>query len=230
MPHGRQIVIGLGTGRCGTQSLAVILNQQGSARVEHERHGPEIAWQGDEARVAAFVRQCAAASELDLVGDIAFYYLPYVEHILALAPDARFVCLKRDRKATVDSYLTWTDGRNHWMRHNGIKWRLDKWDRCYPKYPAADKAEAIGRYWDDYYRRADALESAYPHAFQVFATEWLNSAEGQHTLFDFLGLPAACRRVTLGVRAHQSAPVQAVGFLERCGHLFHHISAGRHAA
>ena len=34
---------------------------------------------------------------LRLLGDIAFYYLTYVEQILARNPRVRFVCLQRDR-------------------------------------------------------------------------------------------------------------------------------------
>ncbi len=183
-----RIVLGLGTGRCGTQSLAAILNHQERARVTHERHGPGIAWQGDEDRVTAFMRQYLATSGFDLVGDVAFYYLPYVEHALSLAPDTKFVCLKRDRKSTVDSYLTWSYGRNSWMQHDGTRWRMNDWYRCYPKYPVGDKEEAIGRYWDEYYDRAAALEASCARSFRVFPTESLNTAAGQHEIFEFLGL------------------------------------------
>lgn len=200
-----QIIVGLGTGRCGTQSLATILDSQYRARVEHERHDANIAWEGDELRVGSFVRQCMGARDLDLVGDISFYYLPYVEHILTIAPHARFICLKRDRQATIKSYMTWTGRRNHWMRHDGAQWKLDKWDRCYPKYPAADKAEAIGLYWDDYYRRSEALEAAHPEAFRVFTTNSLNSEAGQHAIFDFIGLSTAVRRVIPDVHQHKSS-------------------------
>ena len=151
---------------------------------------------------------------MQLVGDVAFYYLPYVRQILALKPDARFICLKRDRQATVDSYVVKAEQRNHWVQHDGSRWKLDKWDHCYPKYAACDLAEAIGRYWDDYYRRAAALESDFPLALRIFSMESLNSAAGQHAIFDFLGLPEDTRRVILGVRANPSRcahPVSPLG-------------------
>lgn len=43
-----QIVFGLGTGRCGTKSLARLLNHQKRAQVFHEIHGPNLAWQQSE--------------------------------------------------------------------------------------------------------------------------------------------------------------------------------------
>jgi hypothetical protein len=229
MPQFPQLVIGLGTGRCGTQSLAVVLNRQDGARVTHERYGA-IAWQGDEERVAAFVRLSATSPGLDLAGDVGFYYLPYVEQILAIVPNASFICLKRDRKATVDSYLTKTPRKNHWTQHNGVEWRFDAWDRCYPKYAADDKAEAIGLYWDDYYHRAAALETAHPAAFRVFSTESLNTAPGQQAVFDFIGLPARARRVILDVRENRSPPPRAVGFFRRCARLLKPGVAVRRAA
>lgn len=218
MPQFPQLVIGLGTGRCGTQSLAVVLNYQNAARVTHERYGA-IAWQGDEERVATFVRLCATAQGLDLAGDVAFYYLPYVEQILGLVPSAKFVCLKRDRKATVHSFVTRTRHKNHWTQHDGAKWRLDAWDRCFPKYPVGDKAQAIGMYWDDYYCRAAALETAYPTAFRVFSMDVLNADEGQNALFDFLGISPRARRVILDVHENRSLPPHGGRLLYRFARL-----------
>ncbi|MGO8744447.1 MAG: hypothetical protein ACLQNE_00525 [Thermoguttaceae bacterium] len=225
-----QLIVGLGTGRCGTQSLAVILSRQDRAQVTHERHGPAIAWQGDHERVAAFVQECLAASDLDLVGDVAFYYLPYVEHILSLAPETRFVCLKRERKPTVDSYLVWTRRRNHWTEHDGTKWKLDDWDRCYPKYPMGSKREAVDRYWDEYYDRAGLLESAHPRSFRVFPTESLNTATGQQEMFEFLGLPGDARRIILDVRKNTAPPPRVVRLLRRCVGFFYRVPAARRAA
>ena len=214
MPQFPQLVIGLGTGRCGTQSLAVVLNYQNGARVTHERYGA-IAWQGDEDRVATCVRLCAMAPGLDLAGDVAFYYLPYVEQILGLVPSAKFVCLKRDRKVTVNSYLTKTRHKNHWIQHPGTEWRLDTWDRCYPKYPVTDKAQALGMYWDEYYRRAADLEAAHPAAFRVYDIDILSTEEGQNALFDFLGISPRVRRANLGVHENRSPPPRAVRLIYR---------------
>jgi hypothetical protein len=138
--------------------------------------------------------------------------------------------LKRDRKATIESYLRWTARRNHWTRHDGARWKLDKWDQCYPKYSEADKAEAIGRYWDEYYRRSAELETAYPRSFRVFSTEALNAVAGQGALFDFLGIAPECRRVTLDVRANKARPPRSVRFLLRCARLLRTVVPVRRAA
>jgi hypothetical protein len=200
MNQGRQIVVGLGTGRCGTQSLSAFLSMQPESQVLHERSSFRIRWQGSENEIDDLLRWCREASSLRLVGDVGFYYLPYVEYILSQEPDARFPCLRRDREATVNSYMRKTRRRNHWVCHCGILYRRNKWDECYPKYDRSSKAEAIGRYWDEYYERAAGLEQVYPANVRVFPTGVLNTEAGQQEVLDFLGIPASLRIVTGPIR------------------------------
>ncbi len=43
--------------------------------------------------------------ELSLIGDIAYYYLNYVDDLLHVAPACVFICIKRDRGETVSGWL-----------------------------------------------------------------------------------------------------------------------------
>ena len=82
------------------------------------------------------------------MGEIGFYYLSYVEQIIADYPTVRFPCLRRDKSETVRSYIDkiWFPGdrtdrqpthRNHWVNHNGSQWIHDPiWDKCYPTLKA----------------------------------------------------------------------------------------------
>ena len=204
--HPPQIVFGLGSGRCGTQSLAALLNDQQGARVWHEVLGPAVAWEGGHRAVDEVLRRFLLHAEAKLVGDVASYYLPYVQQILAACPRVRFVCLKRDREETVASFLTKTARKNHWMTHDGTQWKRTPWDTCFPKYPASSKAEALGLYWDDYYRRAAELETSLPQGFRVFSIAELNTEEGQHAILEFLGIPRELRRLAVGLRLNASKP------------------------
>ena len=57
----------------------------------------------------------AAESEARYFGDVHSAYLPYAERLLTQHPDARFICLQRDRAATVKSFLAKTARKaNHW--------------------------------------------------------------------------------------------------------------------
>lgn len=194
-----QIVIGLGTGRCGTESLAYFLNLQDKSAVHHEKHRHEISWQGAEREIERFLDWCESATNLKLVGDVAFYYLPYVEYMLSINPRIKFVCLQRPRKDTVASYVRWTKGKNHWLSHNGTTWSLDVWDQCYPKYDVLNKREAIGLYWDEYSSSASELEVKYPDSFGVFSVETLNIESGQREILSFLGIPREEHYLKVGI-------------------------------
>ena len=189
------LVIGLGTGRCGTVSLSSLLNAQRGAFVTHEGYGANggqrlLHWDGNTGAALAWVDELRARPGLQLVGDVAYYFLPYVEAILLAHPDARFVVLRRDQTETVNSYLRKTRGQNHWMLHDGIEWEVNpKWDPTYPKYETATKREALGLYWDEYYAQAESLAAAYPESVHLFETRALNTLEGRHAILSFLGIP-----------------------------------------
>ena len=194
------IVIGLGTGRCGTMSLARLLDLQDRADVTHERCENRIAWKGSTRRVVATLRGLAKHARAELVGDVASYYLPYVERILAKFPRAKFVCLQRDREATVRSFMKKTRDRNHWIRHDGRVWRRDGWDPCFPKYVTTSKEAALRAYWDEYYRIARDLQSRFPASFRIFPTEALNRRAGQAEILDFVGVAPERRRTRIPLR------------------------------
>jgi hypothetical protein len=204
-----RIVIGLGSGRCGTKSLAHLLNLQERAHVEHERHGP-VPWHGAEALIADSLKELLAL-DADLVGDVGFYYLPYVERILSRYPTVRFVCLQRPKRATVASYMKKSKGRNPWMEHDGCEWKHDGWDASFPKSalrldqdavrfsPSERKRFALDQYWDEYYDRAQQLQREHPEAFRIVPMTALNSTKGQDEILAFVGVPEG-RRTSMSVR------------------------------
>ena len=133
-PHNGQIVFGLGSGRCGTTSLAELLNAQPGVVCFHEINPASSAWVDGEDTVIALLNDfnailggaadrslvidrsvkgrtapVARLKSLDRVtgmGEVAHYHLPYVELILERVPDARFPCLYRAREDVVRSFAT----------------------------------------------------------------------------------------------------------------------------
>lgn len=119
------------------------------------------------------------------VCDVAFYYLPHVKYISQTRPEATFVCLRRDREETVESYMLKTEGHDHWR----VGWgKPSPWDRLYPKFNAPSKREAIGMYWDMYYSEAERLERA-GIRIRTFDVSDLNSGAGTSEILEFCGLP-----------------------------------------
>lgn len=243
------IVIGLGTGRSGTASLAMILNAQHDSVCFHEMnpsvvrfHGTPrpvlnaidefriILQGGDPAMLTVDLSRAVAAQVYDrlrqmprvrLLGDIAFYYLSYVDLIVERDPNVRFLCLRRDREETIESWMRYTtidrsrseqladrlsswitrepyrESRNFWMEHDGTTWLKDPvWDKCFPKFEARTKREAIGKYWDYYYETAEAIVRKRPEHFRIIDTKHLGSRDRQRDILDYCGIAAADQVLT----------------------------------
>jgi Sulfotransferase family len=140
------IVIGLGTGRSGTTSLAKLFNSQRDTFCFHEMNVSSVRFVGtprpvlnsvDEFQAiidggdpsmvtvdlgrpsvaAAYDRLCKLP-RVGTIGDVGMYYLSYVEAIAARNPNVRFLCTRRDIDETVKSWLKQTEIR---------RWRSKYW-------------------------------------------------------------------------------------------------------
>lgn len=118
-------------------------------------------------------------------GDVAFYYLPYVEYVFRRIPDIRMICLKRNKQDTVASYKWRLDtmGKHHFINDDH-----DPWDKCYPTTGIRNKIEALEDFWDMYYERAHRLEKKYDN-FRVYDMEDINDIGGQRDILHFAGVP-----------------------------------------
>ena len=179
----KQLIIGLGTGRCGTNSLQTLLSKQPNCTCFHE-HRPRPNWDNDEVTVTEKIKYLMTLWQ-KYVGDVGMYYLPYVDFLMDKYPDCKFVCLKRDKEQTVQSFMKKTPERNHWMPNNG-EWKKDpNWDQCFPKYDVERKLEALETYWDDYYDRSEKYADKYPRNFKIFKIEDLNNEKQVDRILNF---------------------------------------------
>lgn len=250
------IVIGLGTGRSGTASLTKLLNSQRDALCFHEMNPTSSRFFGaprpvlntiDEFQAIIdggdpsmltldFSREVAVRAYEDLrkmkrvqlIGDIAFYYLSYVELIAAHTQSVRFVCLRRTKAKTVKSWLRqasikrWPSKiladrlaslitrepyyttRNFWVEHDGSKWLKDPvWDKCFPKFEARTVEDAVSQYWDYYYAEAERLASRLPSTFMIVDTEQLNTNEAQSAVLSHCGVEPS-QHVHVDAHIHKS--------------------------
>ena len=147
-------IFGLGTGRCGTQSLSRLLDSQTDSMITHE-YGEILPWTIKTDRLD---RKLQIISERGgvLVGDVASYYLPYVNHIIDKTHNrVKFIILKRDADEVCDSFMKKTSGRDHWRTGHG---RPCRWDVAFPKFnDAQDKRDAIRKYCDMYYEMCENI-------------------------------------------------------------------------
>lgn len=187
MNNEKNLIFGLGTGRCGTHSLCSFISDQENCFVTHEfTDKPFLSWDYSDEEFKKIISKIEEREEV-FVGDIAFFLLNYAEKIIDYNKNSKFLVLKRDKKETVESYLRKTIGRNHWQKHDGKYYRFCEWDRCYPKLLAHNKKEAIGKYWDLYYAKTSKLQEKYPKNFLTMSTEDLNDNEKLFKILEFFG-------------------------------------------
>lgn len=188
----KTLIIGLGTGRCGSLSLSYFLNNQPGIKVLHEGainyQAHPLKWYNDHENVLKWIENLDKLSDSNqYFGDIGMYFLPYVAFLIEKFPRGKFICLKREREAVIHSYLQWTQDHNPWYEHNGKTWQKNEvWDASFPKFNESDKAKAIGLYWDMYYEEIEKLIEKYPQNICCFQTESLNEVNSRNALLDFI--------------------------------------------
>jgi UDP-N-acetylglucosamine:LPS N-acetylglucosamine transferase len=190
------ILLGVGTGCCGTKSLAILLSAQPSTAVMHQSR-PLLPWyrsQADQDVRSRLMSLVQRFPQVARVGEVASSYLPHIREILQAFDKVRVICLRRGRRETIESFVRWIAqsrrGRpvNHWSADRA-GFESDPWDACFPKYPTRDMAEAIGLYWDEYYALSSELAGSDSQRFRIFDTETLDHREGVAELLAFADVP-----------------------------------------
>ena len=175
-----RLIIGLGSGRCGTASLAHLLNLQEGASVTHEFC--TLPWEFDEEIWVWNMGRLLFGKwpyDTDIIGDVGFYWINYIERLLERRPETKFVCLKRDRQEVIESMWKFTSGLNVHP--------TEDWFRMYPRYDVHPK-DAVGLMWDDYYHIAESWQKRYPGVFLIMdMDEALNNKNSQEKLLEFTG-------------------------------------------
>lgn len=200
----KKIIIGCGTGRCGTVSLSKLLSGCTGVKVSHEMN-PVLPWIVDENMLRDRMRFWES-DVCQTVGDVAYYYLPYLEKIMKHFDDVKIVCMWRSRKEVVDSFMWKTQNLNSWADHDGTVWGIStKWDITFPKYPVAleSKRKAVVQYWDEYYEKINELKKKYPDNIKIFRIDALNTEAGQKKIFDFCGIPEGKHKYKVQCRFNQ---------------------------
>ncbi len=182
----KKLIIGLGTGRCGTVSLSKLLKQQ-NINASHEIN--ILPWEFNKEMIDNALKSIINRDN-DIISDVAFYYLPYVPYIIEKYPDTKFVCFKRNKQQTINSYILKFNDRNHLSHNFNNIYREDKiWDHAFPKYDQQDKKKDLTLYWDNYYKTAESYQLKYENNFKIFnMIDVLNDKKHQKQMFNFIGI------------------------------------------
>jgi hypothetical protein len=193
------VFLGIGTGRCGTVSLARIIGGCRNTHVTHENPATRSPWERpDETALQAFIEHASWGLREGLcIGDVALYWLPHIDRIKDAFPDLRVICLRRDRTATVKSFERKCPGYTL-VRPEDRPHQPEWWDLL-PTIHAPTITSAWERYYDFYYEQAARI----PGALHV-ELETLDDDRTVTRIFDHLEIPPADRVYTVD-RHHNSA-------------------------
>lgn len=170
MSDKKPIIIGIGSGRCGTVSLSKLLD------IPHEPR-PLLPWIVSDRLFKKHLPLLEAEG-----GAVALYYLNYIDKLFEEYGDRlKVVCLQRDVEKTTESFIRKTQGKNYW-RDN-----INEWSDVFP-YINNNIWGCISTYWHNYYTECFKLEKKYKNQFKIFHINELNCETGQKEIMNFCGV------------------------------------------
>ena len=186
-----RMIIGCGTGRCGTWTLSKIFGIQKDVAAKHE--GVSFPWERDDNVFYNRMLRLWINIDSPIIASVSWVWINYIGTIMGNLKNPRCVCLKRNRGEVIKSFLAHSPFINHWTDPKSLHWDPNK-DVCtalahqWPKHDLPKK-EAIGAYWDEYYAHAEYLQLRYPDNFAIFSLhEALNTEFGQRRMLSFAGI------------------------------------------
>lgn len=183
------VVIGCGTGRCGTWSLSILLNSQKGYSIGHESiRLPWILSEEGASKACDFFNYMSEGRTA--AGDVASWYGPYAEYFIQRV-EAKVVYLKRDALQVAASFAKKMKLKkaNHWTRedseHRGDV-ATHAFDMHFPQYNLP-MIPAIEKYCAKYNQLIIDLRDRYKNNVRIYETgDVLNNRETQAELFGFL--------------------------------------------
>ncbi len=209
------VVLGVGSGRCGSSTLSAGFAALPDACATHE-NPPHVYWQPLPEQVEFHFRRLHLLTEyFPLVFDAAHWWLNLQERFFAEFPTGRMIGLARDTETCAFSYLKFQGrGRgsyNYWAAPDIDFWTPGLWAPTYPSFSVPESALAndesalaakkamIATYVDNYNRRLARLAEAEPGRFVLIRTEAMNEPESARQISELVGRPIAMPTVSLNV-------------------------------
>jgi len=186
-----QLIIGIGTGRCGSSSLSQLLKEQNANAFFSHEHPVRLAWGKSGQRLEWHLQRFKLLSKhFDFFGDVSHWWLPHCEQLLSLYPSCKIVALQREKTETIESFVNIKKTKhgtiNHWSSSDANR-IPNMWDECYPTYAIPHIEECLARYWEDYYTEVQDLKEKFASSVLIVRTEQLADPETQRQLLEFCG-------------------------------------------
>lgn len=187
--------VGIGTGRCGTNSLAKIVGACENTHTTHEMY--QLYWYETNSRLGDMIRDMRERGKKGILrGEISQAVGPHVGELRSSFPDLKVVCLHRDKASTVASFMNFgsfmirPQDKRKWVEGcMGNDARANA-QRAFPLIDAVTTEQAFGFYWEMYEEIMRRIAAPVLH---LDVTN-LSKDEKVTELFEFLQIPADDRR------------------------------------
>lgn len=187
-----KLIIGCGMPRSGTGSLAKLLNKCKNVRVTHELQ-ISLPFKFNRIKLREKIKFIEELKG-DIVGDVAHYYLNYIEELIRYHK-AKVLIMKRDKRKVMRSIKSL--GWNPYIQ------KSVPGSEAFPFY-AKNVDTAAGFHWQEYYEQAEKWKNRFPGKVLIVDIEDLNSKEGVKKIFDFCEIPEEDRKYKIGIREHKN--------------------------
>jgi hypothetical protein len=208
-----QLMLGLGTGRCGSTSLTSLLASVEGSCCTHE-NPPLIFWKPEREQVQFHLRRFELLMRyFPLVVDVSHWWLNVLDNVFSAFPKSKAIGMHRDADRCVQSFMrikrygrqSW----NHWVPYGNDVWATHSWDPTYPTYsipidvsnPDRIKDALISRYVWEYNVQLKVLAERFANKVMLVKTEEFNEPTIQERIFDFAGVAGHVSKHNLNVRS-----------------------------
>jgi len=163
--------IGMGTGRCGTLTLAKMINHCKGVSWSHEEYLIPFSGKGKRTIINSIKHD----------GDISLTWTFHWQTLKKFYPDIKIIILKRNKKDTVKSFIKWEKTHPIFIRD---------WMKNIPDINTILGNQEFDKqkYFENYYDYCFNIYKTVPNAFSLWTRE-LNSYKKFIKLCDFLEIP-----------------------------------------
>lgn len=183
-----QFVIGYGMGRCGTTSLARLLDMQPNSRFTHEMYG--LHWLDIFSEYHKTIKALKKRAEkYSFVGDVNYCWAQYISQAIEHFPDVKLIHIWREKEETVESFWKANQNRVNAKEKYPIWQSEGLWLAMYPFFGYPPSKDQIASTYDVFHRIAEVIMYKHPKRVYTLHMNRLNDDSLISNLLDFVGIP-----------------------------------------
>jgi hypothetical protein len=196
------VVLGLGPGRSGTSFMATLLNMQPGAWISHESYSPVLL---NLPNVDGFARRLVTDRPgRHFIGDFTPAHIwmaaGMTRWLVAQGYAVKLVVTDRDEKALAASWLAQLERQEHdpFVTEPPEGWTHRGWSKALPKFDTVpERKDRVLAYLAWCRDHVAALEAEFTGMVRHIDTADMNDPAEINGLLDWIGIPAAGRRLEL---------------------------------